>query len=271
MDKTKIDWCDSTWNPVTGCRHGCPYCYARGITRRFVSRKGCEVIEPETYCIAASDGSELYEVNEQAYFLNKEDSSRYKCIYPHGFIPTLHRYRLGEYKDKQKPRNIFVGSMTDIFAEYIPNRWRREVFNVCEDALQHNYLFLTKNPAKYLELVKCGELPKGNNFWYGSTAPTPNTKYFYDESHQYHTFLSIEPILEDFGCTAKYATFPEWIIIGAETGNRKDKVIPKREWIENIVNHCRKRNIPVFMKSSLSDVWGKNLIQEFPQELTNGK
>lgn len=29
--KTKIDWCDSTWNPVTGCLHGCAYCYARKI------------------------------------------------------------------------------------------------------------------------------------------------------------------------------------------------------------------------------------------------
>ena len=28
-DKKKIDWCASTWNPVTGCLHGCEYCYAR--------------------------------------------------------------------------------------------------------------------------------------------------------------------------------------------------------------------------------------------------
>lgn len=35
MDKTKIDWCDSTWNPVTGCLHGCEYCYARRIAERF--------------------------------------------------------------------------------------------------------------------------------------------------------------------------------------------------------------------------------------------
>lgn len=35
MDKTKIEWCDSTWNPVTGCYHKCPYCYARGIANRF--------------------------------------------------------------------------------------------------------------------------------------------------------------------------------------------------------------------------------------------
>lgn len=35
MNKTKIEWCSHTWNPVTGCFHGCPYCYARGIARRF--------------------------------------------------------------------------------------------------------------------------------------------------------------------------------------------------------------------------------------------
>ena len=33
--KTKIDWCDATWNPVTGCLHGCEYCYARRIAERF--------------------------------------------------------------------------------------------------------------------------------------------------------------------------------------------------------------------------------------------
>ena len=33
--KTNIDWCDATWNPVTGCLHGCEYCYARRIAERF--------------------------------------------------------------------------------------------------------------------------------------------------------------------------------------------------------------------------------------------
>jgi len=35
MQKTKIDWADYTWNPVVGCKHGCPYCYAERINRRF--------------------------------------------------------------------------------------------------------------------------------------------------------------------------------------------------------------------------------------------
>jgi len=35
MNRTKIEWTDYTWNPVTGCLHGCPYCYARRIAARF--------------------------------------------------------------------------------------------------------------------------------------------------------------------------------------------------------------------------------------------
>lgn len=35
MNKTKIEWTNYTWNPITGCLHGCPYCYARRIAMRF--------------------------------------------------------------------------------------------------------------------------------------------------------------------------------------------------------------------------------------------
>lgn len=35
MNKTKIEWTDYTWNPVTGCKHSCYYCYARRIAMRF--------------------------------------------------------------------------------------------------------------------------------------------------------------------------------------------------------------------------------------------
>ena len=35
MNKTKIDWCDCTINPVVGCPNGCKYCYAERMNRRF--------------------------------------------------------------------------------------------------------------------------------------------------------------------------------------------------------------------------------------------
>lgn len=266
MDKTKIDWCDSTWNPITGCNHKCAYCYARGITNRFASRKGCRLIEPETYHVEAKDGSELIEINQQPYYFNDETAERYNCAYPHGFTPTIHRYRMSEYRDKKRPRNIFVGSMADIFGEWVPDRWIREVFMACERAPQHNYLFLTKNPQRYLELEKYKELPWADNFWFGTTITNPQQEYAWFKEKMFHWFLSIEPLLEDLGDFGN-DVMPEWIIVGAETGNRKDKVVPKREWVENIVVQCRKYGIPVFMKESLREIWGEELIQEFPKGL----
>lgn len=144
----------------------------------------------------------------------------------------------------------------------------REVFNACEKAPQHNYLFLTKNPGRYIELHHYGELPLRDNMWYGTTVTDPDTEYMGQDGHyEFHTFLSVEPILADFGELSEKSYIPEWIIVGAETGSRKDKVIPRREWIENIVEQCRKYNIPVFMKPSLTDIWGEELIQEFPKAL----
>ena len=35
MNRTKIEWCDFTWNPITGCLHGCWYCYAKKLFTRF--------------------------------------------------------------------------------------------------------------------------------------------------------------------------------------------------------------------------------------------
>jgi protein gp37 len=59
----------------------------------------------------------------------------------------------------------------------------------------------------------------------------------------------------------------KWVIVGAETGNRKDKVIPKREWVENIVKACCNARIPLYMKRNLADVWNDTLIQQFPVQM----
>ncbi len=242
MDRTKIDWCDSTWNPVTGCLHGCEYCYARGIAERFGGKQKYANIFDESEPIKGSDGKAL--------------------AYPHSFSPTFHRYRLNDYIGKQG-RNIFVCSMADLFGDWVPDSWIDEVFEACEKAPQHNYLFLTKNPKRYEKILDRYMPP---NMWFGwsETGPMGN-KCDFSTHHSIKTFISIEPLLEPF--KEIHIRGVDWVIIGAETGRRKDKVVPEKKWIEDIVNGCRKAEIPIFMKSSLTDIWGEPLIQEFPKEL----
>ena len=240
MNKTKIDWCDSTWNPITGCLHGCEYCYARGIANRF--------------------GFGAYEPNiDERVLIEPAVSGGKKVPYPFNFEPTFHKYRLNEYQNK-KGRNIFACSMADLFGSWVPDEWIEEVFRACDNAPQHNYLFLTKNPFRYEILHQKGILRKRDNMWYGYSMPKNGCDYWYDS--QYKTFESMEPLLEMVA-----VPHSKWTIIGAETGRRKNKVVPERKWIEYIVNKCRENHIPVFMKSSLADIWGEPLIQEFPEEL----
>ena len=44
---------------------------------------------------------------------------------------------------------------------------------------------------------------------------------------------------------------PQWVILGAETGNRMDKVKPRREWVDQIAEFCAENEIPVFYKDNL--------------------
>jgi len=239
MNKTKIEYVDRTWNPVTGCRHGCDYCYARSIVRRFGS----------------GDCRGNYDIDRPSIV----------GPYPYGFAPTFHRYRLDEPQRVKKPQKVFVGSMCDLFGGWVPDEWIMKVFEACEKAPRHRYFFLTKNPMRYIALAKDGMLP--TEHYYGWTVTSRkdtcrNTLY-----PDYKTFVSFEPLHED----THYFDYCDgsitgWAIIGAETGSSKSKVIPKREWVENIVRRCRAGNVPVFMKDSLSKIWGEPLIREYPWE-----
>ena len=256
MEKTKIDWADSTWSPVTGCLHGCEYCYARGIAKRFGGYTRGQAKSERRL----ESGDYICELDERLYMKIGEKVK--VAPYPFSFTPTLHRYRLNEYKNK-KGRNIFVCSMADLFGEWVPDEWIGEVFEAREKAPQHNYLFLTKNPKRYEKLLDRYMPP---NMWFGwsQTGPMGN-KCDFSTHHSVKTFISIEPLLEPF--EKFHIKGVDWVIAGAETGRRKDKVVPERKWVEDIVNECRRNDIPVFMKSSLSGIWGEPLIQEFPAEL----
>lgn len=266
--ETKIDWADATWNPVTGCLHDCEYCYARRIAERFRAR---EIYDPECECqrhlikrgMMKGTGKQL----ELDYPLEQRNKDRNitNAAYPLGFAPTLHRYKLNEPQHWKKPRNIFVCSMADLFGDWVPDEWIEEVFQACEAAPQHRYLFLTKNPKRYVDLYRKNILPIGKGYWYGTTVTSPEQPFFYSNvpDDNPHTFVSIEPIMGSFGIIKDR---PEWVIIGAETGNRKGKVVPCKEWIDEIAEACKRYRTPIFMKESLRGLMEADFRQEFPWE-----
>lgn len=244
--KTKIDWCDSSWNPITGCLHGCPYCYARGMARRF--------------------GGKIITGHDHLYILDEPARRADGTInpYPYGFDPTYHKYRLTIPQEWKKPQTIFVCSMADMFGDWVPEDWIDQIFTACLAAPQHRYLFLTKNGKRYMELAKKGIMPDTENFWYGCSVTRPEEPFFF--SDRYKTFASIEPILEPFDWVPglNHIELPDWIITGAETGNRKGKVKPERDWLDGIINGCAEHHIPLFMKESLRKLTGSDFKQEFP-------
>lgn len=273
--KTKIDWCNSTWNPVTGCLHGCEYCYARRIAERFST----EHKNPRPYIPVSDVPTRRVRTKPEPY--------------PYGFKPTFHRYRLDQPSKWSEPRTIFVCSMADLFGDWVPDEWIREVFQACEDAPWHRYLFLSKNPGRYCNLERAGIMPKGDNFWFGATFDHSNWPghdgpheipgrpttfalhgkmvhdagdFYYPAYPEKNRFVSFEPLLYDIGAHIG-STGAQWHIIGAETGNRKGKVATQREWVEHIVEYSDKNGIPVFMKESLRDLMGNDFQQELPWEV----
>ena len=208
MNKTRIEWCDFTWNPVWGCRNDCPYCYARKLAHRF---------------------GESFE--------------------PHWKEKNFQRQM------PKEPSRVFVNSMSEIY--YWEPEWRMCVLERIKRYPQHKFLFLTKHPKTYW----FHNFP--DNCWLGITATTaPEVVQLQaDLSGPHISFLSIEPI---HGFISRFAIdidMVDWLIVGAETGNRKGKVIPERKWIEELVA----TGLPIFMKDSLIPIWGEDLIRQWPR------
>lgn len=210
LNKTKIEWCDVTWNPVTGCKHGCPYCYARKIAERFRGSKA----------------------------------------WPNGFEPMLRHERLFEPDLAGSPRTIFVCSMADLFGNWVPDQWINFVMKSCEFNQTHTFIFLTKNPAKYLMLL--GDCFRKNR-WFGATITGPSDLYKISLLKQIprgNTFISFEPLLSDLGQID--ITGIKQVIIGAQTNPSNYVAL---EWVMKICEAADRAGAKVFMKDSLAGRW----------------
>ena len=255
--KTKIDWCDSTWNPVTGCLHGCEYCYARRIAERF---GGCWRLDLPPHTSWRGNVGERGLMGDYARHSNRKchvlDEPEIECAvfdppsgyrgkvkpYPYSFDPTFHRYNNEYAKD-----NMWFG--TTITRQHELNRMLKLPYG-------NAHTFLSVEPI--LERIDIDHyLPTSDARWRCSYC-----------GHYAITYANhCGSCGRIGGYSGSFRKQPvNWIILGAESGNRKDKVVPRREWIDNIVQICDEHNIPVFMKESLRGLMGSEFRQELPWE-----
>lgn len=235
MKGTKIDWADTTWNPVWGCRNECPYCYARKIAKRFGR------------IIAGRDDFE-------PTFIERN----FKVRFP------------------KKPSWIFVNSMSDI--AYWTHSWVDSVVERIEHHPEHRFLFLTKNPESYVRLQQsrleyCGAhrvtalCGWPDNCYLGVSWTGIGEIPAIDPRVGGKRFISIEPLLDNpRAFTVREAMRFDWVIIGAETGNRIGKRTPSIEWIESIRQACNIARVPIFMKGSLALIV-KDMVRAWPEKL----
>jgi protein gp37 len=212
MAKSKIEWTESTWNPLTGCTKissGCKNCYAEVMTRR----------------------------------LQAMGQAKYK----NGFNLTLHPETLNEPYSLTKPRIIFVNSMSDLFHKDVPIEFIRDVFRVMKENPYHVFQILTKRADTLLYYDKEGYLEWTHNIWMGVTVEDEYVTGRIEllrKTGAKTKFLSCEPLLT--GIPDMNLDGIDWVIVGGESG-RKPRPI-KEEWVIDIKNQCQKANVAFYFK-----------------------
>lgn len=134
-----------SWNPIVGCLHDCVYCWSR----RYAARLASKGIEP------------------------------YRS---RGFNPTLVAERLRQRLPDG--RLILVSDMGDMWGSWIPRDWIESVLRVVRSKSRSRFIFLTKNPARYLEFIDefsdnviLGATIETNRNYGLSKAPPPKERY----------------------------------------------------------------------------------------------
>ncbi|MGM0285783.1 phage protein [Enterococcus sp. AZ063] len=210
MNNTKIEWTDSTWNPVTGCSKvspGCDHCYAERMARRLTAMKNPR--------------------------------------YSNGFNVTMHEDLILQPLKKKKPHMIFVCSMSDLFHKDVSDEFIMTVFQTMNRANWHTFQVLTKRPERLKKLSP--KLNFSNNIWIGTTVE--NDKYLkrIDLIRNIPAkikFLSCEPLLGSL----KNMNLEniQWVVVGGESGPGARPM--EIEWVREIRDLCRINDSKFFFK-----------------------
>lgn len=217
-DHSKIEWTDTTWNPLRGCTKispGCKHCYAETFAERFRGVLG----HP----------------------------------YEQGFDLRLVPEKLSEPFEWAGPRTVFVNSMSDLFQPEVPDAYIETVVQVMVEANWHTYQVLTKRSERLSQLLSSRLRFAANkeHIWWGVSVE--DERYGLPRIEHLRAapaavrFLSVEPLLEDLGDFD--ISRIDWVIVGGESG--PGARIMEKEWVERILKLCKKERAPFFFKQ-----WG---------------
>jgi protein gp37 len=209
-DKTRIEWTEATWNPVTGCTQvspGCAHCYAKAFAERWKGIPG----HP----------------------------------YEQGFDLRLWPERLDQPLRWKRPRVIFVNSMSDLFHEKVPFEFIDRVFAVMGKAEQHTFQILTKRHERLAQLAP--KLSWHRNIWMGVSIENRRFVERADYLRRVDAavrFISAEPLLGpleglDLGDI-------DWLIAGGESGAGHRPV--RIEWLRDLQKRCKDSETAFFFK-----------------------
>ena len=210
MSKSKIEWTDQTWNPVTGCTKissGCKNCYAERMVKR------------------------LKAIGQDNY--------------RNGFEVTCHEHVLEKALHWKRSRKVFVNSMSDIFHKDVPIEFILKIFKMMNTAQRHTFQVLTKRSERLTELNS--KLNWADNIWMGVTLENADYKNRIEDLSQCNAklkFLSIEPLIAPIGEID--LTEIDWVIVGGESGPKSRPM--EKDWVVEIRDQCIAAKVPFFFK-----------------------
>jgi len=211
-DKTKIEWADATWNPVTGCSPisaGCEHCYAKRLAVRFPQIHGQEFDEH------LPDRDYVYDIPFEKI--------------------QFHPDRLEIPFHWRKPKKIFVCSMGDLFHKDVSFEFVNKVMAIAALNDQHIFMILTKRPERMLEYF-CDYPSCGDD---GNIANELTTTFAYETGIKWdlpgdnynhivgvdETYASSQYVLEE-NPPVKFPLRNLWLGVTAENQEMADKRIP---------------------------------------------
>jgi protein gp37 len=186
------------------------------------------------------------------------ESARLRLYYPFGFAPAIRPRHFLAPVHQQPPagadedvslKNIFFGSMADVFGRWVPDEWIERTLKMCRDAPQWNFLFLTKFPKRLVGL----DFP--SNAWVGTSVieqkMLPAAEAAFAEVRAGVRWLSVEPMLEPLRFT-RLDLF-QWVVIGGASRTAgTPEWRPHYPWVHDLVEQARAAGCAVYQKTNLA-------------------